>query len=299
MTAEQHHTRKLSYTGITVKQIREKKGLKAKDVYTGIVSRSSYFRFENGEHDTTVSNLFAFLDRLQVGVAEFSVELAAQWPQLLPCVERGHGALRSLSQTQLDQLVVQLKETYEKTPTLGDYHNVLKVELYQEYQRTHQITETAENLKILSTYLFDIEEWYQYELLLFQAICKLLPCETIDALLPRVTKAAKRTPASLASKTTAVAVMNTVILTTLENHDYRYFKKFVQIAEQVEVPETALLDGIYFAMYQDFIAYRQGERNPVLINEARQLVKLAGKVVEPEEGQRMQRYERLLEAWLA
>lgn len=297
MTADQHHTQKVSYTGVTVKQIREKKGLKAKDVYTGIVSRSSYFRFENGEHDTTVSNLFAFLDRLQVGVAEFSVELATQWPQMLPCVERNHSALGMLSQTQLDQLVVEFRANYDKTHTLGDYHNILKIELYQEYQRTQHISETAENLKILSTYLFDIEEWYQYELLLFQSICKLLPCETIDALLPRVTKVEKRT-ASGAAKTTAVEVMNTVILTTLSKRDYRYFKKFVQLAQQMAVPETALLDGIYFAMYQDFIAYRQGEGDLVLIDDARQLVKLAGKVVRFEEGQRMKRYEQALENWL-
>lgn len=57
--------------GITIKKIRQIKGLSQKEVYYGIVSRSFASRFEKGENDIQSSKLFKILDNLAISPSEF------------------------------------------------------------------------------------------------------------------------------------------------------------------------------------------------------------------------------------
>lgn len=57
--------------GQTVQQIRKIKGFTQSEVYSGIISRSFAFRFENGESDISATKFLAILDNLSVSPSEF------------------------------------------------------------------------------------------------------------------------------------------------------------------------------------------------------------------------------------
>lgn len=57
--------------GQTVQQIRKIKGFTQSEVYSGFISRSFAFRFENGESDISATKFLAILDNLSVSPSEF------------------------------------------------------------------------------------------------------------------------------------------------------------------------------------------------------------------------------------
>lgn len=59
-------------TGELVKQIRTEKGIKAKSVYDGLLSRSMYYKYESGLVETTADTFLYILNRLNIEAAEFS-----------------------------------------------------------------------------------------------------------------------------------------------------------------------------------------------------------------------------------
>lgn len=77
------------YVGKNIKQIRLNKNIKAKDVYTGIMSRSSYEKFENGISDTSSVNFINILSKLNLTYAELiSLSPNASGPFLINRIHR-------------------------------------------------------------------------------------------------------------------------------------------------------------------------------------------------------------------
>ncbi|KRN26772.1 Rgg/GadR/MutR family transcriptional regulator [Liquorilactobacillus mali] len=58
-------------TGELVKQIRTEKGIKAKVVYDGLLSRSMYYKYESGLVETTADTFLYILNRLNIEADEF------------------------------------------------------------------------------------------------------------------------------------------------------------------------------------------------------------------------------------
>lgn len=66
--------------GIIYKELREKSGLKATQLYSGILSRNTYYRFENGLGEISIENYLQLVDRLNIDmrIIENKYE-AAKW----------------------------------------------------------------------------------------------------------------------------------------------------------------------------------------------------------------------------
>ncbi|WP_262315287.1 hypothetical protein [Lacticaseibacillus parakribbianus] len=59
--------------GPAVRQIRQKRGYPAKWMYTGLMSRSNYARFEDGGIDTASTNLYELTKRLNISLPEWAM----------------------------------------------------------------------------------------------------------------------------------------------------------------------------------------------------------------------------------
>lgn len=58
-------------TGELIRSIRTSKGIKAKTIYDGLLSRSMYYKYESGLVETTADTFLHILDRLNVDSTEF------------------------------------------------------------------------------------------------------------------------------------------------------------------------------------------------------------------------------------
>ncbi len=288
--------------GTTVKKIRQDKGILAKTVYSGIVTRSSYFRFENGETDTAADNLLSFLGRLQVSINEFVTLLFDQTYHYRRTIENVnlniYQAMAGSSRAILKQEQARLSALHKETGLLVDYHNYLKLGMYAEYLEKKQLDKTAPHLTILVRYLFSIDNFYQYELALFVSICKLLPLETINVLLPRAMKTAQRLPIPSLRHVSPIEVLNNVILAAIDHQNYPFFKRFVSLSKTAVVSQNAIFAGMCRAVYLEFIAYCDEGRDLTHIMNAKNNVQLADRVLDQDLAALLNYTEQFLEEWL-
>ncbi|KRL12454.1 hypothetical protein FD09_GL003040 [Schleiferilactobacillus perolens DSM 12744] len=74
--------------GPTIRRLRTNQHLPQKAVYTGIVSRSFYAKFEKGETNISADKLFALLQRLNIGVTEFLYQHRGMEPSVTEKLRR-------------------------------------------------------------------------------------------------------------------------------------------------------------------------------------------------------------------
>ncbi|MFD1125976.1 helix-turn-helix domain-containing protein [Lentilactobacillus raoultii] len=288
--------------GLTVKRVRLDKGMRAKDVYDGIVSRSSYFRFENGQHNTNVQNLMAFLSRMQVGISEFVSLLfyhSDGYQRVIADLNLGLEQAKlncSLSSLRLEQR--QAASRYHQTGSLIDYHNMLRLAMYIEYFERGRLEKTACNLTTLNNYLFNIDHYYQYELNLFISICQLQPLEILDLLLPRAMRTAAKIINPTLAHQTPVEVLNHAVTTAIHHQNYHYFKKFVRMTNRVKIPQTAVLAGVGCRIYRYFLSYCEQGHHLIEIKQARECLAFVKNIVSHELVEPLVNDERQLEDWL-
>lgn len=69
----------MEFLGATIKKLREEKGFTVKEVYTGVVSRTTAYRFENDFTDIGFSNLREITHRLNISSLDELVYLRNKW----------------------------------------------------------------------------------------------------------------------------------------------------------------------------------------------------------------------------
>lgn len=159
--------------GEIFKKFRESRGLLLKDVAKVGISTSQLSRFENGETDLTISKFIAVLDEVNVPIDEFMY------------------AVHDFRRDELNELLL-------KVNCFVSNHNVegmkkllyLQMESNSKRSKFHQINTillkirlqdlsgepyySSDDLSYLTDYLFSVEYWGYYELLIF--------ANTLDAL---------------------------------------------------------------------------------------------------------------------
>lgn len=161
--------------GKILKLIREGKGKSLAEVAKGHMSTSQLSRFENGESDITVSKLFGVLAEMNVDVDEFVYASQDFKKDELTRI------LEQLKQSIYTKDVVTIKKILSEQLVKAEgnhrreFHRLnailIKIKLSDLEQAT---TVSAEELAVLTDYLFRVENWNYYELLLFaNAIDKL------------------------------------------------------------------------------------------------------------------------------
>lgn len=154
--------------GRTLKLIREGKGKSLAEVAKGHISTSQLSRFENGESDITVSKLFGVLAEMNVDVDEFVY------------------ASQDFKKDELTRILEQLKQSIyiRDVVTIKKIlsEQLAKAERYsrREFHRLNAIliayklsdldktvVVSKGDTAFLTDYLFQVDNWSYYELLLF------------------------------------------------------------------------------------------------------------------------------------
>ena len=152
--------------GEIFKKFRESRGLKLKDVAKAGISTSQLSRFEKGETDLTISKFMLILDEINMPIEEFMYAVhdfhRDELNELLSKVRH------FVSNHDIEGLKRLLYSQMESDPKQEKFHKLnivlLKIRLQDLSGESYY---SSDDLSYLTDYLFSVEYWGYYELLIY------------------------------------------------------------------------------------------------------------------------------------
>ncbi|MCJ0570148.1 helix-turn-helix domain-containing protein, partial [Enterococcus cecorum] len=158
--------------GTVFKKLRESRHLSLADISKMGVSTSQISRFENGESDLTITKFIAILKKMNISIDEYLyVVNNFKRDDLSELLYQINKYLINHDAKGLKNLLV----TYQEKTDDSIYHRlhilIIKIRLsfldsYNQYE--------LKDIKELSEYLFSVEYWGIYELLIFSSVIDVL-----------------------------------------------------------------------------------------------------------------------------
>ncbi len=173
--------------GIKIKKIRVSKNISPINVYSGIMSRSNYWKLEEDLISPSFETVIQLLHRINLDVEEFLMLL--QHDTLLfynQTKDQRNFFFKKKDSEGLLNLSQQLQQQYEQTNTIQLRHLALTCNLY--YSRLTEKPPSPKIMTELKQYLFGCNDWSLYELRLFNSIFFIFDYETSKVLLKRALK---------------------------------------------------------------------------------------------------------------
>ncbi len=217
--------------GELYRELRIARGLKLKDVARENLSVSQLSRFENGQSMLAADKLLIAISGIHMTFSEFGHAINNyQEPKLFHLVNK---VSKLYSQQDLDGLY-SLLDT-EKNSEVFDVYNrlnelIIKVSIHT-LDPDYVITEEEKNF--LTTYLYEIEEWTEYELFVFGNTMSILS-ESDLIFLGKAFVDRDKLYLSLAShKKNAEMVFLNLILALISHHKLYQANYFIEALEKI------------------------------------------------------------------
>lgn len=159
--------------GKIFKKFRESRGLSLKEVATSGLSTSHLSRFERDETDLTIRKFLLALDAIQMPIEEFIYAVRDfhrnDFNELL---EKIRYLVSKRDVEGMKKLLIHQIEKKDKKEPFHSFNTILIQIRLQELSGEGHVTE--KDIRSISDYLFSVDYWGSYELLLF--------VHTLDAL---------------------------------------------------------------------------------------------------------------------
>lgn len=154
-------------TGELIRKIRLEKGIKANYVYNDLMSRSSSYKYEHGQDETTAINLVSIVERLNLDFPEFCNLFERETNNHKRLETYRKNLFANFRQAKLKDIKLvkdQLEKFYKRDPLLSVKHLILIADAM--YKKLEKIKLTKEK-EIILKYLKKNNNWgfYEYQLL--------------------------------------------------------------------------------------------------------------------------------------
>lgn len=159
--------------GEIFKKFRESRGFRLKDVANEVISTSQLSRFEKGETDLTISKFILILDEINLSIDEFMYAVHGfRRDELNELLEKIRKYITMNDVEEMKRLLISQSEQGEKRQKFHQINTILiKIRLQDLSGENYY---DSSDLDDLTDYLFSVEYWGHYELLVF--------INTLDAL---------------------------------------------------------------------------------------------------------------------
>lgn len=173
--------------GEVFQRFRKARGLKLKDLATAGVSISQLSRFEHGETDLTITKFMLALDEINLPITEFMyVAHEFQQDELSELLAKINKYVLVNDVTALKRLLVSMLEDKRKHTKLWQLElTLLKLKLQELTEVTYC---SKQEVKCLTDYLFSVEDWGHYELLLFMNTMEVFDHQSVMVLAREMVK---------------------------------------------------------------------------------------------------------------
>lgn len=167
--------------GKIFKKFRESRGLSLKDVSKCGVSSSHLSRFEHEEADLTITKFILALEAINMPIEEF-IYAARDFHRddFNELLEKIRLLVAKRDIVGMENLLISLLEKKEKKDPFYELNTILVKIRLQDL--SGKIYVTDQDISFVSEYLFSVEYWGCYELLLFMNTLDVLNHETMMVL---------------------------------------------------------------------------------------------------------------------
>lgn len=217
--------------GELYKELRMARGLKLKDVAKGNLSVSQLSKFENGQTMLAADKLLLAIQGIHMTFSEFGYALTQY--QESDFFKTGQQVMMLQSKNDVDGLK-QILDNYEEKESYATYDRlnklVIKAATYT-LDSTYEIT--SEEKEFLTSYLYAIEEWTEYELYIFGNTLFILSDEDLIFLGKAFVERDKLYRNLPAHKSRAELVLLNLTLILLEHRNFYHASYFIDNLEKM------------------------------------------------------------------
>lgn len=265
---------------------RKQKGITLKSLADGVCSVSFLSKFERGDSDITLGLMTKILEKLMMSFDEFLYIHHDFQPDKIEqffkatgtaYLNRDANELRRLKSDQLKKGKQYSVETY--------HFNALLIEVYESIVGNQYISEEEQenNIRLLADYLFRVEVWGYYELMLYNGTLLLLEPDMVMTLSRTAyDKSARFRGYSKIHDSITAVLFNTIIYLLGSVNRFheaftyqKEFNEFMSYLEEVAIPESNLVDRVHSLQLKGAYEIRTGnkEEGIVKVEKAIQLLR--------------------------
>ncbi|MBP1042233.1 hypothetical protein I6N95_14535 [Vagococcus sp. BWB3-3] len=153
--------------GEEFKKIRIEKQLTISETASGIMSISLLSKFERGLCEITVSKFVKILDRVNVTLSEFELIVSNfQKSRMMQLLDELRESYLKKEYTKIEAIMANESALWKDTRHVRHRYNYIMFSIVYDELRDENTT-SEEDIEFLTDYLFSIEDWTQYELILY------------------------------------------------------------------------------------------------------------------------------------
>jgi len=223
--------------GSTLKEIRENKKLTQKEVADGIMTIANFSKQENEGNDIKLRNFIELLERLNVSVSEFllltedeelsfQTKLEAKYRLVIPKKKK----------REMQELLKELETIYSKSPKSFLLHMICNLK-FSLLLRENKYEEARQELKPIADYLNNTDQWYYYEISLFNTALAYFDLETAFNLGDLALKSIEKSYAHFQNDDLSRKLLNNLAIHAYKHQNY--FKAYSYSSTAIGLPNSA------------------------------------------------------------
>ena len=242
--------------GEFIKKIRKEKYLTQKELAEGILSKNFLSKFERGESKITSEIFMNLLERLNVSLDEFEQLVTSKYSQkeFLQKLE----TFKSQKEVYLlENLKAEEKQLFQADRNRRHLHNQILVEAHLQYLQGKNLE--VKQKRVIQSYLFEVEEWGDYEWELFGNIVFCLSTKETDLYIDSIFRKARLGKQDMMHKRMLCRILLNIFLEVIEsnpseaNQVEKYLIELLQDEEfYYEKIRFNYLQGILY-IYQGYV----------------------------------------------
>jgi Rgg/GadR/MutR family transcriptional activator len=229
--------------GSIFKGLRISKGMKPKEVYKGVMSRTNYWRFENGETETSFEAVFKVLRKINVDLTEFICAMPEvrtfDYEKMIYDREK---FFFNQDIEALEIMATEFENLFEQSHSVK-FHHAYCVTLLL-IRRLNGNKPLMSQYKPLHEYLFKCEYWTNYEVLLFSSIMYTFKFSDVHILFNRARKGIHRYPDMHRSWKDEVTMLLNYLSLCIQNDDVVNISEIYQILDSLTFDEKSLYNRV-------------------------------------------------------
>lgn len=249
------------HLGVLLKEIRVSRKMTLETLADNILSIAQLSKFENGKTNITVDKLLQLLDRLNITYEEFFAEAKKFTKSHIESlsvimsrkyIEQDVHALNTLYKSQV--------EAYEKTNIqFYNLNSIIIASLLENLTKEKRVTESMRNE--VSEYLFEVENWRSYEVLLFGNCIHILKLSMLKMITGELLKSPILSVQTSKNRQMKIQLLYNVALKMIEADEVQFTKQLInEIKSSLENDESLLLDRLRVHYLEGYLNYHCGER---------------------------------------
>lgn len=240
------------YIGKIVRDVRLSKNITQEELSEGICTPTFLSKFERGENDIASEKLFLLLEKLNFSLFETNTLISdSRESNQQTFLSELSKAVKSDNVHHLERLMFSEEQLYKQFKNERHYHNVILTK--QFINRINKVPYDNLLANEIFNYLFQIDDWYYYELSLFSHSSFFLPIDKIIFLINIAFKKGFNFSHKKHYRSELGNVLINVIILMLEKDELDYAHKFIiQIEKYLtdtrfydQITKVNFLKGLY------------------------------------------------------